>query len=1023
MTTIDEYFKIYDQYYKTYGDRICFIMQIGSFYNMYEYTDEDTKETIGTVSEIAKLLNLRITLSTTKNVHSRFNPYMCGIPCVAFDDKYREFILKNNFTIIKYNQSDYDKTKRVLSEIVSPSTDQSIIITDDNIVSNQIMSIYIECLNNPLRIDNIKVLCGVSSIDVATGKNKISELYTNEKDTIYVYQELYRIINTIKPRELLISINSYKRKDDEYINYVKKILHLDNYPIVVINCNEIENKYLDNNYQEQFLLKIFKGIQKSDSIVIPGLSNLIGLNKGYQISIFQELNIDKLNYGIISYIKLLQYCYEHDTTILHKISKPSISWLDEETHMILTHNAIDQLHLLPSISKQNYRLNKKNNYNSLLSVIDETNTSMGKRALKLKMLSPYKDVNIIKNKYNITEFFYNDKNFTARIIPLLKQMSDIEKLYTKLNKGIIKPKDFYNFYQSLKIAYDIINICLEKPNDVLSKIMINNTELLQLNSFLNYIINVFDLEILYNANLSDADKLLNSRECPINIGISQDADLFHRALKNDKDTLVCIKEHLSKLIPGSQEGKIKLDSVSKKVKKSRSIIDEENEEIINMNDLGLYLTKAKYNDLKNRIKDVDINLCGIISMEPINKKYSIKSDKIDNLCLNILNCMKNMGSYLYNFYKQIIGILDGSFTFYNNLINFIIELDVSISNSIVAHKYKYFKPEIDETEGIPSYFEIKNARHPIVERIINTEYISNDLTLGKIGNPHGVLLYGCNSTGKSTFTLSVGLNIIMAQMGMFIPSNLKFKPYHNIITRLTGNDDMLNGHSSFIVEMMELRTITKHTGMNTLVLGDELCRGTEAISAAAITIQAIKFLIDCNSSFIFSTHMHNLSTNKIMSDLRSKNKFSVCHLTSEYSLQNESLIYNRKLQDGSGDSIYGLEVAKYVGIDSNFIKEAYAIRKELLDENKEVLSSKKSRYNSRVYVDTCVICGNKLNLESHHLKEQHLVDEDGYVELTPINAEHNIIIICKKCHTTIHRDNLRMEQQQTSDGIKLKVEK
>lgn len=1014
---VDEYFKLYKEYAKKYSDRIAFIYMVGTFYEMYEYdggSDGGPDGGVGNVFELASVLNIRVTLKSTKLPHSMSNPYMIGFPVSSFDDKYKDVILRNNYTVIRYDQSSEDKTRRVLAEISSPGTVFDSPSSSSS-SSNMVMALYMECMNVALRHDNVKVLCGVAYSDLSTAKLNVSELYTNS-DNIYVYQEIYRIIHHVNPKEIIIHINNYKGTDVEsYKEWIVKTLGLVSFPIYIVICNELPKAYLQSEYQEQFLTKIYKGNVSTMKLNLAALN--ITLNKGLQLDIFQELDIDKMMYGIVSMIILLQYCEEHDPTILKRINKPTVSWIDQEQRLILEYNAAEQFRLIDDTSLRKSK--RKKRFTSVLSVIDFTSTNIGSRNLRALILKPYANASLIQSKYDITSYFYDNQDLVKSITEKLIQISDIERLYAKLSKGTIKPKEFCNLYHSCKILQEIVSICKSRLS---GRLELSDNHILQLDSFISYISGIYNIEILSNCNLSEKDKTLNSRECPINKGILPETDIFHQALNVDRQELIKIKIHLERLIPGNQDDKIKLNSVSKKTKKGKSVADNEDEEIINMKDLGLYLTDAKMSKLRESLSSVDVNLCGRIEIHPINSKYAIRSDKINKLCFNILNCMNNMGTYLYDIYKKINSMLDTTYNFFGALIGFVSDLDVSVSSSIAAHKYKYFKPEIVgdvDAAGGPSFFEASELRHPLVERIIDTEYIPNDLSLGK--SPSGMLIYGCNSLGKSVLTLSVGINIILAQMGMFTACKLKYKPYKKIITRLSGEDNVIAGHSSFFVELQELRIILNHSDEHSLVLCDELCRGTEAISGAAIIISTLEHLIDKRSTFISSTHMHDIATTPRVVNLVSSKALKISHLFGIYDATVEKMICERKLKDGSGESIYGLEIAKYAGLPSEFITQANIIRKELLGVNKEILSTKTSRYNSRIYVDRCTICGTSLKLESHHIKEQHKQDDDGYIDYTHVNSSYNIIIICEGCHDTIHKHKLQLTQKQTLGGTLLSV--
>ena len=516
----------------------------------------------------------------------------------------------------------------------------------------------------------------------------------------------------------------------------------------------------------------------------------------------------------------------------------------------------------------------------------------------------------------------------------------------------------------------------------------------------------FNLDILKECNLDKQNKTLNCRQSPIYPNNNIQIDNLNMTLIENKKLLDQISEHIKDII--NPKMIVKASSVSKKIKKGKSITDDNDEEIVNMNDLGIYLTESKAKILRQNLNRININLCGSIKLQNKNKKYLVSSDIIDQICDNILDYMNKIADPLYTIYINFINKL--STYDLMEIITFIIEIDIAICNAKNAKNFKYYKPNVVEGN---SFIDAKDIRHPLVEKIINSEYITNNINLGK--EKYGMLLYGCNSTGKSVLTKSIGLNIIMAQAGMYVPSILTFGIYNKIITRLTGEDDILAGKSSFVVEMQELRNILRNMDSSTLVLGDELCRGTESDSGTSISIQSILELLDHKSTFIFSTHIHNISTHELIVN---RKDLYIGHLTVHYDDSLEMLIYDRKLKEGSGNSTYGLEVAKSLDIDSEFIRKANVIRKKLIEGTSDLLSKKKSKYNNDIYVDTCNICKTRLNLESHHIKEQSNADIDGFIDNMPKNASYNILVLCKKCHQKIHQDNIKLN---ILEGLNTKV--
>lgn len=196
---------------------------------------------------------------------------------------------------------------------------------------------------------------------------------------------------------------------------------------------------------------------------------------------------------------------------------------------------------------------------------------------------------------------------------------------------------------------------------------------------------------------------------------------------------------------------------------------------------------------------------------------------------------------------------------------------------------------------------------------------------------------------------------------------MTYTPYHSVLTRIVGNDNLFKGLSSFAVEMGELRGILRRANQFSLVLGDEICHGTETISAVSLVASAIITLSQIGANFLFATHLHTLSQMERIISLSCVRMF---HLKVQFDQQTGHLIYDRHLEAGAGHPIYGLEVAKAMDLDPQFLDLANEIRKELMGVG-PLIPFKKSKYNSHVYYDKCGIpeCINQATL-THHIQFQ-----------------------------------------------------
>jgi len=312
-------------------------------------------------------------------------------------------------------------------------------------------------------------------------------------------------------------------------------------------------------------------------------------------------------------------------------------------------------------------------------------------------------------------------------------------------------------------------------------------------------------------------------------------------------------------------------------------------------------------------------------------------------------------------------------------------------------------------------------RHCLIEQFQTNElYISNDVTLGD-GKTDGILLYGTNAVGKTTIIRALGSAIIMAQSGLYVPcSGFNFKPYKNIFTRIIGNDNIFKGLSTFEVEMSELRTILRQMDENSLVLGDELCSGTETISAISIFVAGIQKLHKSKSSFIFATHLHEIVNYEEIIVLDS---VKLNHMEVVFNKELDVLIYDRKLKDGPGNSLYGLEVCKSLSLPQEFLEEAYKIREKYHPNAQSMLSMKSSQYNSKKLVSLCEKCLKETGTEVHHLQHQKDADDNGMIVSKDMvfhkNVLANLMTLCEACHNEIHKKNVKHKRVKTSKGIKI----
>ena len=966
MGLVTDYLKYQEEFQNKYGERTVVLYQNGSFYEIFEY-DPDKNETsdvaawptqkLGHAVYLSSLLGYTLTKRNKAEPYSLKNPNMVGFPIVAYD-KYKDLILSKDFTIVVVDQERAGKNApRKVTQVVSPATE--IDELNPIPVSNQIISIYIDVQKEAPKLEEFLIVVGVSSIDVTTGSNQVSEIYSKKSDQIYAIQEVYRFLLSSQPREVILNIIG--TKSEKYKTYIESSLEINNYPICSSNLNKVDKEYLKPNYHQKFLNKLFSSNLETNSLIV------------------EELGLERMLHGIISYIILLQYCYEHNERLIEKLEKPNTEWIDQSKHLIIAHNALKQLDIVNT------------NKNNLIKLLDQTSTSLGKRFLHQNLTNPLTDSSVLNERYEMIAFLVDNPELIKQLEELLKKIPDLDRYQRKLQLGLIKPNEFSTLFKAYISIVSLYRLILQGETP-LNKLLFKQVS--SFNSCLSEVLSLYNLDNLANS-IIEGDRLI-SPEPIFYAGKDLTSDKYIKLIRESSSKLDSIVNYLNSKLNGTR-GKLIEFSCKGKTKKTDPA-----------QNMAFFTTLHKGKILSQQELDPDI--CGNLVFTNVGKESMITSEVIGSTIMKLLETQSQYNQYLYRKYCRMVNEVGTKYMFFSEVSQFVSRTDYIKSCGKTALKFKYFRPTII-SDSDRSHLNMKELRHPLSERLIDQEYITNDVELGK--TPLGMLLYGANSVGKSTFTKAVGLNIIMAQAGMFIPSKLVFTPYNKIITRLSGEDNLIQGKSSFVVAMTELRTICRNADQNTLVLGDELCRETESLSGSAIAIQTLRVLTERKSTFIFSTHMHNLPSNKYILELPT-DSLRVCHLSLHY--DGSVLVFDRKLKDGPGDSIYGLEVAKSLSFDPEFIEGASRIRKHILGSNPQLLSTAKSRYNSSIYVHSCSLCGKEYNLESHHVNEQSKADKDGFIDNFHKNASFNIITICDNCHKNIHSNGIRIITQQTPKG-------
>jgi len=1002
MSITERYIYEHKKYKKQYGNKSLVLMQVGSFYEMYSTETEGPD-----LKYIADLIN---TVCTRKDKSIRevsmSNPYLVGFPMVAVD-KFVSILIKNGFTLVMIDQvTPPPDPVRKVTNIYSPST---YIGTSNTVDTNYATCIYFEYEQQN---NNNNLLCvGLSAIDISTGKVIIDEGISIISDYEIAFDSTIKFISTTQPKEIFIVMNGIGKYD------IKQLINLLQINDNIVNIKKYDDKYSKIKFQSEFLSQIYQ-------------------NK-MNMSIIENLDLEKTPYARLSLVMLIDYIRNYSENLIKDLSEPQIN-IDSH-HMILGNNATYQLSILENDSF-NYLNGTK--FKSLYDVVNNAKTPMGKRFIKHILCNPLIDDKKINEYYNLTEFLIKN-NLYEKYADKLKNIIDIEKFKRKMNMKLLQPFELCDFIDSISFCKDIITNTINDKIDL--QICKNSKKIIDsIDKFIIFCNNTFVMDELKSNILSDIKSNFFKK------GFNKDIDTLYNDFQTEHNLLECIQTQFNKILLDYQ--KKPKQSKSKKTKENIKNKDNKDEEektssyikISNKESEGYFLimSKPRYDIIKKHyeksnenikvgnkdikfgdleIKDLKNSIKIFIKIDKINKNDKKKNDN------DIADIEKKLLKIVYDIYQNTLkNIYDDYNDMFIKICEYIIKLDYITSNAITAKLYNYVKPILSNkiNNNLDNNFiKCKQIRHPIVERLIDYEYVPHDITLDN--NMNGMLIYGLNSSGKSVMMKAVGIALIMAQCGMYVPATeFSYTIYNSIYTRITGNDNIFRGQSSFTLEMTELNSIIKRANDKSLVIGDEICRGTENISGNALVASTIIHLARKKCTFIFATHLHELVH---LESIKNLSNVKAYHLAVDYDPKTDTLIYDRSLKDGSGDKVYGILVAKYIIDNKEFMEDTIKIKNELTNSFSSMISGKKSRYNSDLFVYKCEKCGKTEQegikmLETHHINFQSNCKDGFAIDKPHIakNALSNLAVICESCHDALHKNEIKIEKKvSTSKGKRL----
>ena len=583
-------------------------------------------------------------------------------------------------------------------------------------------------------------------------------------------------------------------------------------------------------------------------------------------------NLEQRDCALISSGALLQYLHETQKNSLAQIR--TIKTYDVSWYMVLDSATRRNLELTETIRDKQKR-------GSLLGILDRTKTAMGGRALRSMIERPLIDKKAINDRLDAVSELLGNAITREEIREYLNPVYDLERLMSRVVYKSANPRDLIALGSSLEMLKPIKQQLADFKSDVLRK-MYEDLDTLD------------DLHELIRASISDEPPIQIKEGGIIREGYNETVDSLRNAKREGKSWLADL-EARDRERTGIKNLKIKYNRV-----------------------FGYYFEVT--NSFKELVPD------DYIRKQTLTNAERYTTDELKELEDTILNSEEKLFSLEYDLFCEIRDTLSENIERIQQSAGVIAGLDALASFAYVAEKNQYCRPNINE-KGI---IDIEKGRHPVVEKMLSSDmFITNDTHLDNKDNRISIIT-GPNMAGKSTYMRQTALIVLMAQIGSFVPaSKANIGIVDRIFTRVGASDDLASGQSTFMVEMAEVANILRNATQNSLLILDEIGRGTSTFDGLSIAWAVVEYISNpklLGSKTLFATHYHELT--ELEGKLNSVNNY--CIAVKE---QGDNIVFLRKIVKGGADKSYGIQVAKLAGVPDAVIERAKEIVDELSDND------------------------------------------------------------------------------------------
>ena len=593
------------------------------------------------------------------------------------------------------------------------------------------------------------------------------------------------------------------------------------------------------------------------------------LTKHFHTKSLKGFGVEDLPLGIIAAGAALHYIYETQNHKIQHITK--ISRIEEDLYVWLDKFTIRNLELIHSSNE---------NAVTLLNVLDETQTPMGSRMLRKWILMPLKEKSLIDKRLSVVEYLINNQDFTYQLTDILKQMGDLERMVSKIATGKINPREALQLATSLRAAEQLKALCEKAQSPILKEIA----------DKLNPCVNVCKR---IEKEIREDPPVVPSKGGIFQRGVNAELDELTDLATNSRGILADIQQREAEKT-GINSLKIGFNNV-----------------------FGYYLEVT--NTYKSKVP------AEWTRKQTLTGSERYITEELKELETKILTAQEKILEIEVRLYNELVVSLADYIPIIQNNARLAARLDVLNAFAYCAVQYQYTKPTISNFQSI----DIKDGRHPVIERQLPPEepYIANDIYLDT-DKQQIIVITGPNMSGKSALLRQTALITLMAQMGCYVPAReCTIGIVDKIFTRVGASDNISTGESTFMVEMNETANILNNVTNRSLVLLDEIGRGTSTYDGISIAWSIAEYLHENplhHAKVLFATHYHELN------DMAAQFPRIKNYHVSVKELDNK-VYFLRKLEEGGSEHSFGIHVARMAGMPPAVLRRAEEILKQLED--------------------------------------------------------------------------------------------